>query len=320
MKSLQFYSKKGSALRPLKSFFVLFCCFLVFIVFWGFLKPRCSRRDALGLLVIDTRVGARRALIGALVGAVAREEVLLAAQRQRLVLLCGGRLGRHLVLGALGATALLGARARLAVRGSRLSSSRSLRSRGRARGSLGSLLRLRRLATRLHLRLLLIREDALGLLRGRSRSGRLRVRGGRRGRLGRLLPGAPARLDSLGRPRGVVSLLALQRLAELLALCAQLLHHRGDEGGANRLGEVNPRVRLGVGRARLPLLLHLLCHHRRRLPAHAHHGDNLAQLSQLCLHRADALRDALDIHRGAHLVCVCGCVCLCVGTTLEYWG
>ena len=208
---------------------------------------------------------------------------------------------------------------------------RRLSDRGRA--SSRRLLRRRRaLAPSLHLRLLLVADDALGLLRDSRRLGsrlhrRLRAlvllgeADARSRHLGLLRhrPAAEARQNGLRRPRVQLRVLLLQRRAELGALLAQLLlaqDARLVDDRADAAGEENPGVRrLGRRRGvtRLGRLLRLPRLARRR----GHRGRHCAALLDQALQALQLAHDALVLARAqgdAHLlVCVWSCVFACSG-------
>lgn len=215
---------------------------------------------------------------------------------------------------------------------------RGLSDSDRGRASSRRLLRRRRaLAPSLHLRLLLLADDALGLL-SRRRNRRLGSRLRRslralvllgeadasRRHLGLLRdrPAAEARQNGLRRPGVQLRVLLLQRRAELRALLAQLLlaqNARLVDDRADAAGEENPGVRrLGRRRGvtRLGRLLRLA-----RLPS-GHRGRHCAALLDQALQALQLAHDALVLARAqgdAHLL-VCVVVCYCLFRTAKIQG
>ena len=215
---------------------------------------------------------------------------------------------------------------------------RGLSDSDRGRASSRRLLRRRRaLAPSLHLILLLLADDPLGLL-SRRRNRRLGSRLHRRLRALVLLgeadasrrhlgllrdrPAAEARQNGLRRPGVQLRVLLLQRRAELRALLAQLLlaqNARLVDDRADAAGEENPGVRrLGRRRGvtRLGRLLRLA-----RLPS-GHRGRHCAALLDQALQALQLAHDALVLARAqgdAHLL-VCVVVCYCLFRTAKIQG
>ena len=205
---------------------------------------------------------------------------------------------------------------------------RGLSDRGRA--SSRRLLRRRRaLAPSPHLILLLLADDALGLLRDSRRLGsrlhrRLRAlvllgeADASRRHLGLLRdrPAAEARKNGLRRPGVQLCVLLLQRRAELRALLAQLLlaqNARLVDDRADAAGEENPGVRR-LGRRRGVTRLGRLLRLARLARSRGHRGRHCAALLDQALKALQLAHDALVLARAqgdAHL-CVCGRVCLLV--------